>query len=266
MKHCTQVEKLLPLYVGGDLDREAEPGVKSHLAACRSCAALAEEFVASQQWLRSYAPPAFDSDSFAASRRGVLEQSTRRGRSWVMFARSWAPIPRPAMAMLVIAILIGILIAVVTFNRDALPVSDSADLNAKHQSNDKTTPSTVPAIEEHQAAGAEGLIPTMVRQPGGKRSSHGTIQSVLKLAALVPMVLPPVSNTIDSEPGQSIAHGAGSSDAGGADTIPADTDMLRIEIQTGNPEIRIIWFTPKALDGLEKPATETSIELIQETL
>jgi hypothetical protein len=80
------------------------------------------------------------------------------------------------------------------------------------------------------------------------------------------MVLPPVSNTIDSEPGQSIAHGAGSSDAGGADPIPADTDMLRIEIQTGNPEIRIIWFTPKALDGLEKPATETSIELIQETL
>jgi anti-sigma factor RsiW len=262
MKHCTQIEDLLPLYVEGDLDRETETGVRSHLSACRTCAALAEEFTASQQWLHSYSPPDFDSDSFAASRRAVLEQASRRGRSWVMFARSLAPMPRLAMAMLVIAILAGVIVATITLTRSPRSASDRSALQA-NAPRDETgvAPSKEKEGEEPQKAFVPVQIPPTNRPQDRKTPADKAIQSVIRLAALAPPVRPPLGSALDSSFEQSIAGGLGPSDAD-----PADTEMLRIEIETGNPEIRIIWFTPKALDSLEKPATEISTESIQETL
>jgi hypothetical protein len=262
MMHCTKIEDLLPLYVEGDLDLETETGVRSHLSACRWCASLAAEFTASQQWLHSYSPPDFDSASFAASRRAVLEQTNRRGPSWVMFARSLAPMPRLAVAMLIVAILTGVIVATITLTRSPGSASDPPDFQANAPSHDTAvTPSKEKEGQEPQKAFVPVLIPPTNRLQDRKKHSNSAIQSVIRLAALVPPVLPPLGSALDSSFEQSVAGGLGSPQAD-----PADTEMLRIEIETGNPEIRIIWFTPKALDSLEKPATEISTESIQETL
>src|SRR5262245_23382813 len=256
MKHCTQVEKLLALYIEGDLDRETETGVTSHLARCSLCKALAEEFSTSQQWLRSYTPPDFDSDSFADSRRAVLQQTARRGRSWVMFARSLAPMPRLALAMLIVAILVGVLVATIALTRTT--GSDSRDLQTNYPpSNNSPTPPGGEKFTEKREVIDDAVIHPTKRQ----RSTNRTMQSVIKFASLVPPVLPPRANTPDFAAEQDSAASLGT-----FEVDLADTEMLRIEIETGDPQIRIIWFTPKALDGLEKPATETRTESIQETL
>jgi hypothetical protein len=170
--------------------------------------------------------------------------------------------PRLAVAMLIVAILTGVIVATITLTRTSGSGSDPSNpqANASGEDNSATPPSNQKVEERHEA-----VVPVVIieknRQRNSEKRADNATQAVIKLAALVPPVLPPLDTVFDFAPGQKIAH-----DLGSSEPDLADTEMLRIEIETGNPEIRIIWFTPKALDSLEKPATEITTESIQENL
>ena len=78
--NCTHIEKLLPLYVEGDLDAERAETVLAHLNACRQCQECAAEYEESQGWLRSYSPPEFDETFFDGLRQSVQSEIARAER------------------------------------------------------------------------------------------------------------------------------------------------------------------------------------------
>ncbi|MBL8188938.1 MAG: zf-HC2 domain-containing protein, partial [Acidobacteria bacterium] len=65
MMKCEQIEELIPLYVGGDLEPSEADDLRHHLTDCAQCRRLHEAFQASQTWLTTFAVPEFDEASLA---------------------------------------------------------------------------------------------------------------------------------------------------------------------------------------------------------
>ena len=55
--NCNQVESLLPLYAGRDLDAKTEGRVSLHLQSCAACADVAAEYRDTRQLLEDFAAP-----------------------------------------------------------------------------------------------------------------------------------------------------------------------------------------------------------------
>jgi len=72
--NCRRVEKLIPLYVEGDLASGIADRLASHLEWCGRCNWLADEYKESQSWLRSSEPPEFDEAALNGLKAGVLRQ------------------------------------------------------------------------------------------------------------------------------------------------------------------------------------------------
>jgi hypothetical protein len=75
--NCTHIEKILPLYAGGDLGGKDESAVAAHLRSCDGCRLLAEGYRRSQEILRTYEAPEFGSAFFDGIRSAVLEEHVR---------------------------------------------------------------------------------------------------------------------------------------------------------------------------------------------
>src|SRR5262245_9070082 len=75
--NCTQIEKLIPLYIGGDLPAEDETTVRHHLVSCEQCAGIAGEFKESRDWLRGFTPPPFDQPILDEMRDQVMTKIAR---------------------------------------------------------------------------------------------------------------------------------------------------------------------------------------------
>ncbi|HVG18042.1 MAG TPA: zf-HC2 domain-containing protein, partial [Blastocatellia bacterium] len=92
--NCRRIEKLIPLYVEGDLGVDEAGAVLSHVVACARCNNLVAEYEQSQRWLRSYTPPDFDDASLRDLKLGVLREIEGR-RARVTFLDSlagrWTP-------------------------------------------------------------------------------------------------------------------------------------------------------------------------------
>ncbi|HXG65288.1 MAG TPA: zf-HC2 domain-containing protein, partial [Blastocatellia bacterium] len=101
------MEKLIPLYVEGDLEHDRAASVRAHLGQCQRCSLLADQCRGSQNWLRSYAAPTPDSEFFNDLRKSVLadiaEMGSRRTR-WQFFPVNWSrkPVFAVALALLMI--------------------------------------------------------------------------------------------------------------------------------------------------------------------
>lgn len=72
--NCTYIERILPLYAGGDLGCKGERVVAAHLRSCASCGLLAEGYRRSQEILSSYEAPEFSVAFFDGIRSAVLEE------------------------------------------------------------------------------------------------------------------------------------------------------------------------------------------------
>ena len=99
---CRRMEKLIPLYVEGDLEPDRAASVRAHLEHCEQCSLLADQCRGSQGWLRSYAAPTPDGEFFNVLRKSVLaeivEMDSRRTR-WQFFPVSWNRKPVFAVAV-----------------------------------------------------------------------------------------------------------------------------------------------------------------------
>src|ERR1044071_3177162 len=94
--NCRRIEEMIPLYVEGDLEVDLAESVSAHLKSCEGCSRLAGGFNASQEGLRSYTPPAFDSAFFDGLRNGVLariESEKARPSFLQLIATNWRWFP-----------------------------------------------------------------------------------------------------------------------------------------------------------------------------
>jgi hypothetical protein len=241
--NCRRVEKLIPLYVEGDLASGKADRIASHLDWCGRCNWLADEYKESQSWLRSCEPPEFDEASLNGLKAGVLTRIAETSAKPPLLASLMQQWSRRQVFALSAAMLIifGVLVfyiyqARMSVNRPVLQKVEQTPNGETIKPNEPrlaTNPGTAPGA---------GLS----RQHHSKSHPNTEAQDGNSVIADQTSERPLVSQM--NPPEQS-----GTSSARPTDKLPGDTNdppgMLRIEIQTSDPNIRIIWFAPKEVES-----------------
>ena len=247
--NCRRIEELIPLYIGGDLEADKADAVLAHTQACADCRELVAEYEESQNWLRSYTPPAFDDASLNDLKMGVLRE-INRGRGQVTFFHSLTRLwnRRLILATSVALLIIFGALAFYIHQSGAGGTGSDGELTAGDAGHGKQLPEAAPQPDDVEAAPRAGFI----RQ----RHHRAATFSRKVLAAHGAGHIGPTVKRLDKravEPAVAIeTNRARATDPAGSQ------ELLRIEIQTSDPAIRIIWFSPKEnSSGSSKPTTET---------
>ena len=257
---CELFEQLIPLHIGGDLESSEANDLRQHLNSCAHCRRLNEDFQASQNWLAGFAAPEFDEASFAKMRASVLseiEQQEKRGRwpGWPDWKDWLLPKFSPrfvlASAAIALAVVSGLIAAV--YRQQVVPTKTGGEViadNSKSGSPIKTDGKVI-AATGGQLSAATG------RERGFSRPRHSKTEELPpeaftnggSLNPLEPPVAPPDEPTIENAAAPATPN---------VSAEPEPKEMLRIELQTADPNIRIIWLTPKASGSPAiKPSDQT---------
>lgn len=248
---CEPFEQLIPLFVGGDLEPLEADELRQHLNTCAHCRRLKEDFEASQNWLTGFAVPEFDEASFAKMRGSVISQieQQQKRRRWPDFIDWLLPKFSPrfvlASAAIALAIVSGLIAAV--YRQQVIPAKPGGEVIADNgkQGGAKLDDRNVITATGGQVSTATG------RERGFSRPRHSTAEELPSEAfgnggSLNPLE-PPV---IPDEP-------AATETALFAPAEAEPKETLRIELQTADPNIRIIWLTPKESGS---PANKSSAQ------
>ncbi|HKO35093.1 MAG TPA: zf-HC2 domain-containing protein [Pyrinomonadaceae bacterium] len=233
--NCKQLDELLPLYAGRDLDEKRARRVSEHLENCSACARVAGEYREAVELAQHFAPPIFSDNMYASVRRQVMQQLEDEPTaplaslfgSWFRPRIVWA-----AASALIIAFGFFALYLVVNRTPDFQPVADKpAEVSHPEQ-----TPDSI-AIPGTRPWGAEKRKPAEDKRKGFVNRPLKAVDSSLRTASISPKLREPEAATslpaVDAAPGKS---------------------PLRVEIQTKDPNIRIIWFS----QSNSKPALPNS--------
>ena len=254
--NCRRVERLIALRVGGDITPESERAVAEHLRGCEGCRRSAPAFAASRALLDSYEPPEFDPTFFDSVRRNVMREIEKAPapRRLALFADRLLGRRSLAHAFaLALAVAVG-LVGLKVFNergdvvnrQTANANSAGAELKAgKHISAD----SAPEAITPHQA-GRQGQPRQVAKQQ--QRRAGAAPQRAVKLQVNVPAhaatpelvsggsEMERLTNDVTSDAVEEVAF------LEGRPAVESEPKMLRIELQTGDPNVRIIWLSPQS--------------------
>jgi hypothetical protein len=226
--NCNQAQELLPLLAGRDLEEKQATLVAAHVESCEECAHSAEEYREAQHMVRLYAPPPFSEEDYAGMRRSVLREIERGPTAFTvpaLIGGLFRPRIRWAIAtalMLAVSVFAFYFMAnrkndakqIVINGGDASPSSEEA-------------PSNPPAADQPLPLSAppHTPLPGKVFKAGGGTSSPNKHNRLMfaRVSPRAPIVAQP--DTSD---------------------VPAFSEKTtRVEIQTKDPNIRIIWFSPR---------------------
>jgi len=235
--NCSQVEDLLPLYAGRELNDGREQAITAHLQTCARCEAAAKEYRETRQLLQEFAPPTFTNDRYAEIRQTVWRKIEAESNSpqLVEFFAGWFR-PRlvwaSATALLIAASAIGIY------------------LIENGWSAQKQNTANAPKIGSGQIEGGTRGSDQPATSSSHREVSHGrrSGNSRQYQRSLVPKAAPNGVNLAVHSP---FAQPSKIETPSQVD-VPVDADVtanadrtLRMEIQTRNPNIRIIWFAQR---------------------
>lgn len=224
--NCKDVQELLPLHVGGDLAAKQAHSLSAHLENCDACSDLAIGYRESFLLTKNVETPAFSSEFYDGIRQSVLSQIAQdsvKSRSWSfadLLPRTFRLRPEWAVAALLI-------VAAFAFyfisNRDKGPVET---VQTPAWNNPKpvvpSSPSNVgdPAVtpQEQPRTANNGTTRRKPRQ-------RNVARSVKEPTYTAPPVNSPEESVAASQP------------------VPKSAEPLRVEMQTNDSNIRIIWFT-----------------------
>jgi hypothetical protein len=251
--NCNRFEKLIPLYVEGDLDTDDLHRVAEHVRGCHSCARLANHYQASQAWLHTLTPPELDEAFFSELKQSVMQEiHSRKARPsfFQWFAWQW----KPAYAVAVLLLLLfGALAFYVQSNRQSVS-PNPGDFAGQ---GGPTTPQPEPknAPPENPAPKPEPEKPETLNENLANNTKPQASPRHREKAPKVnptPVNLAPIVEAQISLRDHDEINAEEMSEFG---TFISSAEMTRIEIQTGDPNIRIIWFAPKTVE-LPKTMTE----------
>jgi hypothetical protein len=265
---CTRVEKFLPLYVADDLTgRRRKRAVENHLAACERCRRAAAEYHASREMFRASAlPPDFDGAFYEEIRNSVLVRvaSDRTlappGRLSGLFDMRLAYAASLALLFIVAALSLHSytrrapeegarqeMIANANHQRPSIPATIKTPPASRPDANDRQTPRPArePAREttgrERRASKSSPLVPREnIERAGNKATTGARGERRTPLHDGRNSPAPIVAATAQANVLEVAATGIGGTNA--------RPEVSRIEIQTSDPNIRIIWLSPVAED------------------
>jgi hypothetical protein len=240
---CTHAEKLIPLFAGDDLPAREADALRRHLETCINCRRLAAEFEESRDWLRGCAAPQFDEATLDDMRDSVLREIGRiENRSrlvrWLVPGWNLRFAFAASLALLLFSALLNLAINWRQPSYD--PESNQAEARKGGGNRVESTHGKGPdgrANSDKQTA----INKTVRRRSGRKPVKPGPKESPpIETRSVQPDLIAENMETTETGVDQSAAL-----DPADADPSPS-RNMLRIEIQTADPSIRIIWFAPKS--------------------
>jgi len=211
---CKRASRNVPLFVAGDLSGDLNREMVNHLAICEECGWLAQEFRESNSLLtEAFALPEFGAQFYDEIRNNVLDKITRDGMSSrPRFGHRW--IFASAFALMLVA-------SAVMFVRwrgvhEAPQVlSSTTEIGGNTASNHE-----LESASSHQSKG----LPTKFQPP----------QKPVRRIRMTH----PASQQFQSA--RNLAASPGGIQVSPSELVSA-SEVSRIEIQTSNPNIRIIW-------------------------
>jgi hypothetical protein len=240
------MEQLIPLYVEGDLEADAANAVRAHVNGCEPCRALVAQYEASQDWLHTYTPPDFNEALLDSVRLGVMRALQEQGTRPTFFER-FALLLTPRRIVAATAAAMIIIAAFVLYS-----VSNKSNIGLN-----RAERAFVQPREEKPA-------PPFVMPPHDVIAPDGGVKPVKHARRKKPASVYLATGNAHRSP-RRIERVPQNDNALAHDNRPPVPDesvkppeMLRIELQTADPNIRIIWLAPKETDSQElKPMIET---------
>ena len=241
--NCKQIEELLPLYVGRDLDAKYERLVTAHVESCATCSGAAGEYRQTRELIQKFAPPAFGEDVYAEIRQQVWRQIEAESTTmsvaeliagWFGPRVIWAA----ASALLVAVLVLGMFLIGNRSTPEKKVAGNAPEMNrdgankqiAAVPPRDTSTPSPFAPRE-----GVKWPRQVYFRHSERKGDRNRAPDRLNTLMANAPDALPNTSGSprlgTSSDPNPSPA----------GDSVKT----LRMEIQTKDPNIRIIWFAQR---------------------
>jgi hypothetical protein len=235
---CEHSEQLMPLYIGGDLEPPEAESLRQHLETCAACRQLQEEFESSQTWLNEFAAPDFDAAIYADLSMSVIrkiEQQEKRGSWFQWLLPKWNPRLMVAASAATLAIMTALMAVTYYHQQSLVTTSNKTVATSGRQMSAATRHSPTP------------VNLTVVQEPKFPASPANFLRHTVK-PAIVETPLPqeafqndPIAApTLEELPPDAINTEIA------AITEPEEPQMTRIEFQTADPNIRIIWFAPKS--------------------
>ncbi len=232
---CTLAEKLIPLFVSDDLPDDQMRTLREHLNGCATCRQLAAEFSESQDWLRTFAAPAFDEAIFDELHAGLARDIAGNEQRQRWFAPRWNPRFAFAAAMAVILLIAAFGIYVI---RHQPRPNDKLTLHPENvDRNDDQPPKTdhrdqamnskrVAQHGERERPEPRQVARSLKHKPFSSRAPRSRQSAVIATITPPPPIVDVATNNATSQ-----------------------QEMLRIEMQTADPNVRIIWLAPKSSDS-----------------
>jgi hypothetical protein len=223
---CKRIQELLPLYVGCDLSGKLAKSIGVHLQSCKPCANSADEYRETRQLLRQFEPPAWDHKFYSSLRQEALRQvsleSNASGRIHVFAAGRFRPNLR--WALVTVLLLVGCLL---TLYVSSIRRAENPQLATNSRSGKRTIANP---LTDAQSAG-ERPDKSLDRSPAisTRKKVFQAVSNVVKKGS---ERLATVNEGIHPEPNQSA----------GGDPY-SSKKIMRMEIQTKDQNIRIIWFS-----------------------
>ena len=118
--NCKNVEPLLSLYVGRDLEEEESRLVAAHLHSCTACSHAADEYAGARQLLQGYEAPLFSDEIYAGIRGQVLNEIERESHARVwpgILSQLFLPLVQPRLKWITAAVLLAISVTALYLSR-----------------------------------------------------------------------------------------------------------------------------------------------------
>ncbi len=266
--NCHSVTQLLPLHIEGDLAAEEARAVSYHLLSCDECRRVAGEYEESQQLLRLYEPPEFDAAFYDGVRRVVMHEVNNHHAAQFVpasFVARLLLIP-PDYALPVVLLLVACALTFIasrtqpTFDRaqreipvDAQAQSISLSPNATRDE----SPSAAELTGTPHRARTETIrkvhrLKRIARPPSQTPHREALAEQSTPPDMTVARNITPATTHEDSTPAtvqtEALSHpGDEGIEVADAGSVEAGPKMLRIELQTSDPNIRIIWLSPRRI-------------------
>ena len=233
--NCKQVEKFLPLYEGREVSARRAQLITEHLAECASCTEAARDYDDARELMHTVEAPTFGDDFYADIRRNVWRKIEAESRpSLIAAMTAWL---QPGFIWTAAALLVAVSVAGVYFAAKRL--TPRPDVHASVP--EVLVPTEKPLSENHGGSFSnpdkkpeprrQADLPRRERRQGRIVAPDRPNPTVAYSSDAQVMRIEPPSTIIGTD---NLDFNSGSS-----------SKILRMELQTRDPNIRIIWFTQR---------------------
>jgi hypothetical protein len=219
--NCKNVEPLLSLYAGRDLEEEHARLVAAHLQSCTKCTLVADEYAGTSQLLQGYEPPFFSDEIYAGIREQVLNKIESHAHVKPgIFSQLFLGLVQPRIGWVTAALLLATSVTALYLSRNHLRQLPN-DRQVAVQTNEPNQ-ADVRSEDSNVSAGYSSFSTKGQRRMA---SARGRITRKREANPRVVATNRVVQHVVDvSQPS----------------SAPAP---LRVEMQTSDRNIRIIWLS-----------------------